>query len=47
MSISELRKEIARVEAAIAKTDSEHLRRDYGKYLRRLKGQMRGGKLKH
>lgn len=28
--------EIARVEQAMRKTDSPHLRRDYGKYLKRL-----------
>ena len=33
---------IARVQAAIDKTDSPCLRRDYGKYLKRLQKEMRG-----
>ena len=39
---ADYQREIDRVQAAIDKTDSEHLRRDYGKYLKRLKGGMRG-----
>lgn len=38
---ADLLKEIERVQAAIEKTDSEHLRRDYGKYLKRLQGELR------
>lgn len=41
-TLSDYQKEIGRVEAAIDKTDSEHLKRDYGKYLKRLKRQVRG-----
>ena len=40
-TIADYQKEIARVEGAINKTESEHLKRDYGKYLRRLKKDMR------
>lgn len=40
-TLSEYKQEIDRVEAAIEKTDSKHLRRDYSKYLQRLKRQMK------
>lgn len=40
----EILKEIARVEAALEKTKSEHLRRDYEKYLKRLRAELRGRK---
>ena len=33
---AELRQEIERVESALQKTKSEHLQRDYMKYLKRL-----------
>ena len=36
MNRDELIKEIMRVEAAIDKTDSRYLKRDYGKYLKKL-----------
>ena len=41
-TLSDYQKEIARVQAAINSTDSEFLRRDYGKYLKRLKREARG-----
>lgn len=34
--LSEYQKEIARVQAAIDSTDSDFLRKDYGKYKKRL-----------
>lgn len=37
----EYKKEIARVRAAIGKTDSVYLRRDYNKYIKRLEKEMR------
>lgn len=37
----DIEKEIARVQAAIDSTDSDFLRRDYGKYLKRLERQAR------
>lgn len=40
-TLSEYEKEIARVEKAIERTQSEHLKRDYTKYLRRLKGELK------
>ena len=40
-TITEYRAEISRVEQALAKTDSEYLRRDYGKYLKRLKREIK------
>ena len=45
MSIQELDREIARVKAALAKTTSDHLKSDYGKYLRKLYRQRK--RLKH
>lgn len=41
MNRGEIIKEIERVEAAIYKTQSYKLRNDYGKYLRRLKRELR------
>lgn len=41
-TVEEYEKEIARVQAAMDKTDSEFLRRDYGKYMKRLQKEMRG-----
>lgn len=41
MNREELRKEIIRVEAALRKTTSRHLKRDYGKYLKRLHRDLR------
>ena len=38
----EILKEIARVEIAITYSKSNHLRKDYEKYLRRLRGELRG-----
>lgn len=41
---ADLRQEIERVESALQKTKSEHLQRDYMKYLKRLKREyMKGG----
>ena len=40
-TLSDYQKEIARVQSAIDSTESEYLRRDYGKYLKRLKREMR------
>lgn len=41
---AELQQEIERVECALQKTKSAHLRRDYLKYLKRLKREyMKGG----
>ena len=37
----EYKKEIARVQAAIDSTNSDFLRRDYGKYKKRLEKEMR------
>ncbi len=45
MSIQELDREIARVKAALAKTTSNHLKSDCGKYLRKLYRQRK--RLKH
>lgn len=38
---TELQAEIKRVENALAKTDSPFLKRDYAKYLRKLKKQLK------
>lgn len=38
----EILKEIARVEIAITYSRSKYLRRDYEKYLRRLRNELRG-----
>ena len=40
-TLADYQQEIARVQAAIDKTESEHLRRDYGKYLKRLHREQR------
>ena len=40
-TVAEYKKEIARVQAAIYSTCSEFLRRDYGKYMKKLKKEMR------
>lgn len=40
-TIADYQKEIERVQKAIDSTDSEYLRRDYGKYLKRLKRQIK------
>lgn len=40
-TFADYEKEIKRVQAALDKTDSEFLRRDYGKYLKRLQRQAR------
>ena len=40
MNREELRKEIIRVETALRKTTSKHLRKDYSKYLRRLRKEL-------
>ena len=40
-TLADYQQEIARVQAALDKTESEHLRRDYSKYLKRLHRQMR------
>lgn len=39
---AEYMKEIARVQAAMSTTSSPCLRRDYGKYKKRLEKEMRG-----
>ena len=39
----ELMQEIERVEKALNKTNSEHLKNDYTKYLKRLKRQLKKG----
>ena len=36
MSREDIAKEIMRVEEALEKTDSRYLKKDYGKYLKRL-----------
>lgn len=40
-TLSDYQKEIARVQSAIDSTESEYLRRDYGKYLKRLCGEVK------
>lgn len=40
-TVVEYKKEISRVQAAIDSTCSEFLRRDYGKYMKKLKKEMR------
>lgn len=42
-SQSELKREIERVETALQKTKSEHLKTDYMKYLKRLKREYKRG----
>lgn len=41
MTIKEIKAEILRVEKALEKTESVHLKKDYAKYLRKLKRQLR------
>jgi hypothetical protein len=43
MTISEIKKEIARVQVALANTQSEYLKRDYTKYLKKLQRELKGG----
>lgn len=40
-TLAEYQREINRVQTALEKTDSDHLRRDYGKYLKRLQKEAR------
>lgn len=42
-TLAELEQEIERVEIALQKTKSEHLQRDYMKYLKRLKREYKRG----
>lgn len=42
-TLAELEQEIERVENALKKTKSEHLQRDYMKYLKRLKREYKRG----
>ena len=42
-TLADYQKEIERVQAAIDSTDSEFLKRDYGKYLKRLKKTYKKG----
>lgn len=39
--MNDIKREIARVEKAIAETKSPYLKRDYEKYLRRLRRQLK------
>lgn len=39
--MEDIKKEIARVEKALAETTSPHLKNDYGKYLKRLRKQLK------
>ena len=39
--MKDIKKEIARVEEALAKTNSWQLKKDYTKYLKRLKTEMK------
>lgn len=39
--MNDVKQEIARVEKAISETKSPHLKRDYEKYLRRLRRQLK------
>lgn len=41
MTKKEIQAEIMRVEKALEKTDSVYLKKDYAKYLRRLKRQLK------
>lgn len=41
MTIKEIQAEIVRVEKALAKTDSVYLKKDYAKYLQKLKKQLK------
>ena len=40
-TVAEYKKEIARVQAAIDSTCIEFIRRDYGKYMKKLRKEMR------
>ena len=40
-TVAEYKKEIARVQTAIDSACSEFIRRDYGKYMKKLKKEMR------
>ena len=40
MNREDLKKEIIRVEEALRKTTSRHLRKDYSKYLRKLRKEL-------
>lgn len=42
--MNEIITEIERVKAALAKTNSEYLKRDYNKYLKKLYRKLRGMK---
>jgi hypothetical protein len=44
LTLIEIKKEISRVEMALEKTKSEKLKRDYGKYLNKLKRWLKYGK---
>lgn len=44
MTNLELTQEIRRVEDALRRTDSKHLKRDYGKYLKRLYRELKNDK---
>jgi hypothetical protein len=46
LTLIEIKKEINRVEMALEKTKSNNLRRDYGKYLNKLKRRLKDGKFK-
>lgn len=41
--MDKIKAEISRVEAALAKTKSPHLKRDYEKYLKKLKAKLKEG----
>lgn len=41
MTIKEIQAEIRRIEKAIDKTESVYLKKDYAKYLRKLKKQLK------
>ena len=40
ITVEDYRREIERVEDALEKTESHFQRRDYGKYLKRLRGEL-------
>lgn len=39
--LTEIKKEIERVQFALSRTQSEYLKRDYTKYLKKLQGELR------
>ena len=43
VTVEDYRVEIARVEKAIEKTTSKYIKRDYGKYLKRLRNELAKG----